>query len=124
SSDKIHREQDFTPDKAVLLKSFDSVRAIAEIEDGQSAVIDAIYLAAEHTAEYRRTDQDHRRALVFISDGEDRRSYYKLDALVNLLRENDVQIFVIGIVKELSKEGGFIRSSPRENAEKLLTRLP
>jgi Ca-activated chloride channel family protein len=119
SSDKIARAQDFTLDKTVLLKSFDSVR----VEGGSSAVIDGVYLAAEHTVAYRRTDQDHRRALVLISDGEDRASHYKLDALVNLLRENEVQIFVIGIVKELDKEGGFIRSSPGENAEKLLTRL-
>jgi Ca-activated chloride channel family protein len=34
-----------------------------------------------------------------------------------------VQIYVIGFVNELDKEGGFIRKSPREEAMNLLNRL-
>src|SRR3712207_7949647 len=39
------------------------------------------------------------------------------------LFRSDVQIFVIGFVKELDKEGGLIRKSPREKAVNLLERL-
>jgi Ca-activated chloride channel family protein len=58
-----------------------------------------------------------------ITDGEDRDSFYKQEQLFAKLREEDVQIFVIGFVNELDKEGGFIRKSPRERAVSLLTRL-
>ncbi|HEX8851975.1 MAG TPA: hypothetical protein VF754_00730, partial [Pyrinomonadaceae bacterium] len=39
------------------------------------------------------------------------------------LREEDVQIYVIGFVNELDREGGFIRKSQRTRAVQLLDRL-
>jgi Ca-activated chloride channel family protein len=39
------------------------------------------------------------------------------------LREEDVQIFVIGFVNELDKEAGLIRKSPRDKAVNLINRL-
>src|SRR6185369_9588562 len=39
------------------------------------------------------------------------------------LREEDVQIFVIGFVNELDKEAGFIRKSPRDKAVNLINKL-
>jgi Ca-activated chloride channel family protein len=117
--DQIETAQEFTSDKAALLKSLNSLRVV----DGQSAVIDGIYLAVEHTAKHGPTDLDHRKVVVLITDGEDRASYYRVDALVKLLRENDVQVFVIGIVTKLDNDRGFLRPSPREDAEKLLNRV-
>ena len=64
-----------------------------------------------------------RRALIVITDGEDRASVYTQEQLFNQLREDDVQIFVIGFVNELEKEAGFIRKSPRDKAVNLLNRL-
>lgn len=54
-------------------------------------------------------------ALIVITDGEDRNSFYKQEQLFARLREEDVQIFVIGFINELDKEAGFIRKSPRES---------
>ena len=59
---------------------------------------------------------ERRRALIVITDGEDRNSFYKQEQLFARLREEDVQIFVIGFVNELDKEAGLIRKSPREKA--------
>jgi Ca-activated chloride channel family protein len=121
SSDKIETVQDFTADKNLALDGLDSLY----IEGGQTAVIDGVYLAAEHVAEYKKGDENdrRRRALIVITDGEDRNSFYKQEQLFSRLREEDVQIYVIGFVNELEKEGGFVRKSPREKAVNLLNRL-
>jgi len=84
------------------------------VEGGQTAIIDAVYLSAEHVSEYKKGGDDdrRRRALIVITDGEDRNSFYKQEKLFSRLREEDVQIYVIGFVNELDKEGGLIRKSP------------
>ena len=121
SSDKIETIQDFTDNKELLNDGLDSFY----IEGGQTAIIDAVYLSAEHVSEYRKGDEGdrRRRALIVITDGEDRNSFYKQEQLFARLREEDVQIFVIGFVNELDKEAGLIRKSPREKAVNLINKL-
>lgn len=121
SSDKIETVQDFTDNKEMLTDGLDSFY----VEGGQTAIIDAVYLSAEHVSEYRKGDESdrRRRALIVITDGEDRNSFYKQEQLFARLREEDVQIFVIGFVNELDKEAGMIRKSPREKAVNLIKKL-
>lgn len=121
SSDKIETIQDFTPSKDLLMDGMESLY----VEGGQTAVIDAVYLTAEHVAEYKKgNDNDRRRrALIVITDGEDRNSFYKEPQLFQRLREEDVQIYVIGFVNELDNEAGLIRKSPRDKAVNLINKL-
>ncbi len=121
SSDKIETIQDFTASKDALIDGLDGLF----VEGGQTAVVDAVYLSAEHVAEYKRGDIEdrRRRALIVITDGEDRNSFYKQEQLFARLREEDVQIFVIGFVNELDNEAGFIRKSSREKAMNLINKL-
>ena len=122
NSEKIEITQDFTSNKTDINEALDNLY----VEGGQTAIIDAVYLAAERVDEYEKTknpDDRKRRALIIVSDGEDRDSYYKEQQLFQLLRESDVQIFAVGFVNELTKEGGFISKSPQEKAKNLLTRL-
>jgi Ca-activated chloride channel family protein len=121
SSDKIETVQDFTPSKDLLLDGLDTLY----VEGGQTAVVDGVYLAAEHVAEYKKGGDDdrRRRALIVVTDGEDRASYYQETQLFQRLREEDVQIFVIGFVNELDAEKGLIRKSPRDKAVTLLNKL-
>jgi Ca-activated chloride channel family protein len=121
SSDKIEQVQDFTSNKEDLLDSLDSFYT----EGGQTAVVDAVYVSAEHVAEYKKGDDNdrRRRALIVVTDGEDRGSTYTQEELFQRLREEDVQIYVIGFVNELDKEGGVIRKSPREKAVNLINRI-
>ena len=121
SSDKIETVQDFTDKKDLLLDGLDTLY----VEGGQTAVVDGVYLAAEHVAEYKKGgDSDRRRrALIVVTDGENRASYYNEDQLFQRLREEDVQIFVIGFVNELDAEKGLIRKSPREKAINLINKL-
>jgi Ca-activated chloride channel family protein len=122
ASDEIKILQDFTADKQALGDALDDMF----IEGGQTAVIDAVYLAAEHAAERRRGDpveDKRRRALILVTDGEDRNSFYKQEQLFEAMKEQDVQIFVIGFVNELEKERGFISKSKRQKAVDLLDRM-
>jgi len=121
SSDKIETVQDFSPSKDALLDGLDTLY----IEGGQTAVIDGVYLAAEHVAEYKSGGDDdrRRRALIVVTDGEDRASYYTDSQLFQRLREEDVQIFVIGFVNDLEADKGLIRKSPRDKAVNLINKL-
>jgi Ca-activated chloride channel family protein len=119
ASDNIVKLHDFSTDTNALLESLKKIR----VEGGQSAVIDAIYLAAGHVAEHNKTVPNRRKALVIITDGEDRISHYKLNNLTKLLLEKGIQVFAIGLVIDLNKESGFVVKSPREKAEKLLNTI-
>jgi Ca-activated chloride channel homolog len=121
SSDKIETIQDFTDKKDFLMDGLDQLY----IEGGQTAVIDGVYLASTHVAEYKNTSNDdrRRRALIVVTDGEDRQSYYNEQQLFAQLREEDVQIYVIGFVNELDSDRGLIRKSSKDKAVGLLNRL-
>ncbi len=116
SSDKIEKVRDFTADNSALLAALSSIK----LDGGRSAVIDAVYIGAEHIA--RSKSNDRRKALVIITDGEDRSSVQTLEKLIKLLRETRVQVFAIGLVSELDQDSG-MRTSPRDKAEKLLTTI-
>ncbi|MGI8786563.1 MAG: VWA domain-containing protein [Pyrinomonadaceae bacterium] len=122
SSDKIEILQNFTAKKADLDEALDNMY----IEGGQTAIIDAVYLAAEQVDQYEKSRDPNdrkRRALILVTDGDDRDSFYKEQQLFELLKESDVQIYTIGFVGELDKEGGFISKSPQGKAKALLERL-
>jgi Ca-activated chloride channel family protein len=121
SSEKIEQVAAFTSNKDTLIDAIDDLY----LEGGQTAVIDGVYIAAENVVEYRKGDDSdrRRRALIVITDGEDRHSYYTEAQLMNRLREEDVQIYVIGFVNDLEKETGFIKKSPQAKAMALLNRF-
>jgi Ca-activated chloride channel homolog len=122
SSDEIKIMQDFTADRQSLNDALEDMY----VEGGQTAVIDAVYLAAEHASERRKGDpveDKRRRALILVTDGEDRASFYNQEKLFEALKEEDVQIFVIGFVNELDKDRGFITKSKRDKAVSLLDRM-
>lgn len=122
SSDKIEVLQDFSKNKTDLIDALDNMY----IEGGQTAIIDAVYLAVERLNETNTPQKDldrTRRAIVLVTDGEDRSSYYSEAQLMELLKESDVQIFVVGFVKALSDDRGFISKSPQGKAKSFLERL-
>lgn len=122
NSDKIEVAQDFTTNKNDVTDALDNLF----VEGGQTAIIDAVYLAAEKADQYdnsRSPNDKKRRALILISDGEDRSSFYNEKQLFQLLRETDVQIYTVGFVGELDKGGGFISKSPQAKAKSLMERL-
>lgn len=122
SSDKIELLQDFTKNKVELNEALESMFP----EGGQTAIRDAVMLAAEKAAEYekgKRLEEKTRRAIVLVTDGDDRQSVYEDEQLFRYLREADVQIYPIGFVNDLSDERGLIKKSDRGKAIKFLERL-
>jgi Ca-activated chloride channel homolog len=121
-SESVETLRDFTADKTLLMDGMESMF----IQGGQTAVIDAVYLSAMRVAQYKKGDSlsdRRRRALIVVTDGEDRASFYKPEQLFDRLREEDVQIYVIGFVNELSNNEGHVRKSSRQKAVSLLERL-
>jgi len=119
SSDNVRTIQELTTDKNVLANALRGLK----VEMGQTAMIDGLYLAAQYAIAHRPGAGDHHIALVLISDGEDRASYYKDSDLFKLLTKSDLQVFVVGLVSELDNQQGLVRLSPRAKAEDLLTKL-
>lgn len=122
SSDKVEMVQDWTADKKLLDEALKNLYT----EGGQSAIIDAVYLTAEKILEREKSDKKTRRALVLITDGDERDSYHKLDETLALFDKTDVQIFVFALQKELSKDSGgeFTKyRNPREEAAKFVQTL-
>jgi Ca-activated chloride channel family protein len=122
SSDKIEVLQDFTSNQTDLIDALDG----QYIEGGSTAIIDAVYLAAEKVTSYEKADRGvdrKRRALVLVSDGEDVSSFYTQQQLFELLKETEVQIYVVGFIKDLSTDKGFITKSKQSKAKSFLEKL-
>jgi Ca-activated chloride channel family protein len=113
SSDKIEKLQELTSDKQVLRNGLESLY----VEGGQTAVVDAIYLSADYLAQQKiDPGKVRRRALILVSDGEDRNSFYKKEQLFAFLAAKDTQIYTIGLPSEL-------KGKKREDAILFLSKL-
>jgi Ca-activated chloride channel family protein len=118
SSDKVETVQDFTSDQIALNKGLDSLY----IEGGQSAILDAVYLSAQRLAQYKFTNIPLRRAIILITDGDERASYYSLEDLLKLLRKIDVQLFAISLSKE-DRMGATLNHNQLQRSVDLLSNL-
>ena len=120
NSEKVEVLQDWTTQKPLLNSALKDLY----VEGGQSAVIDAIYLAAEKFKK-ERADKTERNAIILISDGEDRDSFYTQKELFDLLKTIDVQVFVIGLIQDLGGDKTDILSSksPKTAAENFINLL-
>jgi VWFA-related protein len=98
-SDKIEVFQDWTSDKALLNDALENMY----VEGGQSAVLDAVYLAAERLRNHESRHKERRHALILVSDAEDRDSYYSLKDVMKLFDDSDVQVFVLSFAENAPK---------------------
>jgi Ca-activated chloride channel family protein len=115
-SENIQIEQGFTSDRKALAEAIENIY----VEGGLTALMDAINRSVDFLKKYQRSDEGghRRRAIVLISDGEDRGSRARnQEGLLNRLREEGVQFFIIGLSKISSVQGS------RDKAAELLTRI-
>ena len=82
--------QDFTTDVSRLRN-----RLMFTPVNGLTALFDAVYLGLEKLKDGANT----KKALLLITDGEDNRSRYTFHNVSEFLKEQDVQLFAIGIVE-------------------------
>jgi len=86
----------WTTDKSKLNEAMDNLF----IEGGQSALIDAIYLAGSTIIKREKEAKQKRYAIVLVTDGEDRNSYYNSKQLLQLFDGSDVQIFPLILTQQ------------------------
>lgn len=122
-ADKIEVVRDFTANKSALADGLDNLF----VEGGQTAIVDAVFTAAKKIEERQnsaRRDDIRLRALILVSDGDDRASAHSEAELFDLLRKSQVQIYAVGFVNNLSNQPNAASGANRRGkAESFLTRL-
>jgi VWFA-related protein len=97
-NDQVELLEDFTGDIEAIADSLDNI-----IVTGGTALYDAIYLGVQKA----QTGSKPKKAIIVITDGEDRDSYYKLDELVAKVQESDVQVYSVGFLNPIPDKGLF-----------------
>jgi len=98
-NNRVQLVQDFTSLPEALLNRVAFIKA-----KGSTALFDATYAAVEKV----RQGRHHKKVILIFSDGEENSSRYSGRELQNLLKENDVQIYAIGM-SEFSGGAGTLK---------------
>ncbi len=115
-NDQVELLEDYTSDLDTISDALENV-----VVTGGTALYDAIYLGVQKA----QNGVKPKKAIVVITDGEDRDSYYKLDELVAKVQESDVAIYCVGFLNEIPDKGIFGRwsKSVPEKAHDALLRI-
>jgi Ca-activated chloride channel homolog len=97
-NDQVELLQDYTNNIDDISDALDNT-----VVTGGTALYDAIYLGVQKAHD----GVEPKKALVVITDGEDRDSYYKLGEMVAKVQESDVQIYSIGFLNAVPDKGLF-----------------
>ena len=108
-NDQVYIDQEFTKNLADLTDTLDHIDA-----RGGTALYDAIYLSLEHIQE----GKEDKKALLIITDGQDRDSQYRFESVMEMAQESSCSIYLIGLFDPRS-----IRSRAQKKASKLLQQL-
>ncbi|MBO0724622.1 MAG: VWA domain-containing protein [Blastocatellia bacterium] len=106
--------QDFTSDRRKLEYALGDLYA-----GGGTALLDAIIATSDHAHEKGRL---RRKALIVITDGVEKNSSSKEKAVIEAMKEDEVQVYLVGFVDE-ETSGGLFGKSPAKKAKDLLVRL-
>jgi Ca-activated chloride channel homolog len=107
--------EEFTGDTMDVIDTLQSL-----VASRQTAMLDALYIAADYAS---KEGKNRRKAVIVVTDGLDKDSYYKFSDVVDHLREADVQVYLIGFTNDLNKDSGIFKKSDKDKAEALLTKL-
>ena len=107
--------EEFTSDTADVIDTLQSL-----VAPQQTAMLDALYVGADYAS---KEGKNRRKAIILVTDGLDKDSYYKFNEVVDHLRETDVQIYLIGFISDLEGDSGLFRKSEKDKAEGLLKKL-
>jgi Ca-activated chloride channel homolog len=90
--------EDYTNDPDLISDDLNNI-----VVTGGTALWDAIHLGVQKA----QTGSRPKKAIIVITDGEDKDSYYKLDEMVSKVQESDVQVYGIGFLNEVPDKGLF-----------------
>jgi Ca-activated chloride channel homolog len=106
--------QPFTKNESDLESALEQI-----FTSGPTALLDAII----HSSDYaHKQGKQRRKAIVVISDGLDRNSAVKEKEVIDAIKENEVQLYMIGFIEEGEPTSPFYKS-PSQKAKELLERL-
>jgi len=106
--------QDFTDDKRELEESIEQLFTM-----GGTALLDAIISTSDYAQEKGKR---RRKAIIVISDGLEKNSASKEKEVINAIKENEVQLYMIGFIEE-DQSRSFFGKSATKKAQELLIRL-
>lgn len=110
-----HLRQPFTTNFDAATRSLDLVVAV-----GGTAVLDSILKAAQYAHE---ASVNRRKAIVVLSDGDDRQSTVKMEQVVEQMRRYDLQVYLICFPDGyVNPDGTFLFPAPR-TSRKLMKRI-
>lgn len=107
--------RDFTRDKLELEDGLNDL-----FTGGGTSLLDAIIATADYAHE---KGKQRRKALVVITDGLEKNSSVKEREVMQAMKEDEVQVYLVGFVDEEEEAAGLFGKSPAKKAKDLLTRL-
>lgn len=107
--------RDFTRDKRELEDGLNEL-----FTGGGTALLDAIIATADHAHE---KGKQRKKALVVITDGVEKNSNWKEKEVIKAIQEDDVQLYLIGILDESEEGTSLFGKSATKKAKDLLIRL-
>jgi Ca-activated chloride channel family protein len=106
--------QEFTEDRRELEDAIGDLYT-----SGGTALLDAIIATADYAQEKGKR---RRKALVVISDGLEKNSSVKEKEVMEAIKEDEVQVYLVGFIDE-EEEKSFFGKSPAKRAKELLSRI-
>jgi Ca-activated chloride channel homolog len=106
--------QEFTDDRRELEDAIGDLYT-----SGGTALLDAIIATADYAQEKGKR---RRKALVVISDGYEKNSSSKEKEVMEAIKEDEVQVYLVGFIDE-EEEKSFFGKSPAKKARELLSRI-
>ena len=107
--------RDFTRDKRELEDGLNEL-----FTGGGTALLDAIIATADHAQQKGR---QRKKALVVITDGVEKNSSFKEKEVTKAIQEDDVQVYLVGILDESDDGGSLFGKSATKKAKDLLIRI-
>jgi Ca-activated chloride channel homolog len=113
--DEVILKQDFTANIADLVSALKDIHT-----QGETALNDAVYVSIDHLKKGTRD----KKALLIVSDGEDNKSKYGINRLLDHIRDSrDVAIYAIGLLEENDFRGGIFGRTPSKKAKDNLKKI-
>jgi len=106
--------QEFTSNRRELVDALGHLTV-----NGGTALLDAIIATADHAHEKGKR---RRKALVVITDGLEKNSSVKEKEVIEVMKEDEVELYLVGFVDKV-EPGDLFGRSPAKKAKDLLTRL-
>ncbi len=107
--------QEFTSDRRDLQDALNELYS-----SGGTSLLDAIIATADYA---QQKAKQRRKALIIITDGLEKNSSVKEREVLEAVKEDEAQIYLVGFIDEEDNEKGLFGKSPAKKARELLTRL-